>query len=237
MVRGLSVFIFKCCFDSAHLFLFCFSEQYTKPEGRKKLRVIEQKENELKRSRSASVQSDAVTRDESINVESKMRETRENEMNIFAMTKLLDSKQRTLASIVQQNATQTTVAIAVTNSTYDENNFFWKQVMQSALQIAQQQQEIKEIEKSLLACTEKRQQRDMEGVTILYPTPAASTPAASTTPAPSAHASTTPAPPAHASTTPSSSSLSAPSAHASTTPAPSAHASTTPSSSSSSSSE
>ena len=232
MVRGLSVFIFKCCFDSAHLFLFCFSEQYTKPEGRKKLRVIEQKENELKRSRSASVQSDAVTRDESINVESKMRETRENEMNIFAMTKLLDSKQRTLASIVQQNATQTTVAIAVTNSTYDENNFFWKQVMQSALQIAQQQQEIKEIEKSLLACTEKRQQRDMEGVTILYPTPAASTPAAST-PA----ASTTPAPPAHASTTPSSSSLSAPSAHASTTPAPSAHASTTPSSSSSSSSE
>jgi hypothetical protein len=210
----LSDFIFNCCADSAHLFLFCFSEQYTKPEGRRKLRVIEQKENELKRSRSASVQSDVVTRDESNNVASKMKEMRENEMNIVAITKLLDSKQRTLASLVQQNATQTSVAIAVTNSMYDENNIFWKQVMQSAGQIAEQQQEIKKIENTLLACTEKRQQRDMEGVTISYSTPVVSTtptasaPVISATPTASAHASATPTAAAHASATPTSSSSS-----------------------------
>lgn len=188
--------------------------------------MIEQKENELKRSRSASVQSDVVTRDESINVASKMREMRENEMNIVAITKLLDSKQRTLASLVQQNATQTSVAIAVTNSTYDENNIFWKQVMLSAGQIAQQQQEIQEIEKTLLASTEKRQHRDMEGVTILY-----STPVVSTTPTASANEATTPTASANESTTPTAL------VHTSTTPTALAHESTTPSSSSSSSSE
>lgn len=130
-----------------------------------------------KRSRPTSVNSDVVTKDGSVTPASQIRE---QEMNVVALTKLLDSKQRTLASLVQQNATETSIALAVTNNTYSETNPLWKKVLESTNLIDQQRQDITGIEKALLQHADKRPKIELEGVTISYTTPAASAKANST---------------------------------------------------------
>ena len=130
-----------------------------------------------KRTRPTSVNSDVVTKDGSVTPASHIRE---QEMNVVALTKLLDSKQRTLASLVQQNATETSIALAVTQNTYSETNILWKRVLESTNQIDEQRRDITGIEKALLQHAEKRPRIELEGVTISYATPAASAKADST---------------------------------------------------------
>ena len=126
-----------------------------------------------KRTRPTSVNSDVVTKDGSV-TPATGSQIREQEMNVVALTKLLDSKQRTLASLVQQNATETSIALAVTQNTYSETNILWKRVLESTNQIDEQRRDITGIEKALLQHAEKRPRIELEGVTISYATPAAS---------------------------------------------------------------
>ena len=106
------------------------------------------------------------------------------EMDLLALTRLLDSKQRSFSSLVQMSATDTSAALAMTRGTYDENHFMWKRVINTAVLMEKQRQEIQEIEAAILGRHTNRKRKidsnnDDESVTILE-TPATLLPKTST---------------------------------------------------------
>jgi hypothetical protein len=92
----------------------------------------------------------------------------QDELDIVAITKLLDSKQKTTAALVQSNATMSSVALAVTRGVYDETNQFWKDISKNSKMIEKQLSEIEKLEADLNdRISKKRLVDEMENNTVV----------------------------------------------------------------------
>jgi hypothetical protein len=80
---------------------------------------------------------------------------KQDEMEIIALSRLLESKQRTYATLGQSNATLSTVALQVTKE-FDMQNPIWQQYIQGNALMQKQLEEIQELEAKLLDRTMSR---------------------------------------------------------------------------------
>lgn len=78
---------------------------------------------------------------------------KKDEMEIIALSRLLESKQRTYATLGQSNATLSTVALQVSKQEFDMQNPVWQDYIQSTTLMRKQLEEIQELEAQLLERT------------------------------------------------------------------------------------
>ena len=76
-----------------------------------------------------------------------------DEMEIIALSRLLESKQRTYATLGQSNATLSTVALQVSKQEFDMQNPVWQDYIQSTTLMRKLLEEIQELEAQLLERT------------------------------------------------------------------------------------
>ena len=80
----------------------------------------------------------------------------------MALSKLLDSKQKSMTSLIQKNSTVTNIAITITGGKYDVDNIMWKRVDASFAAMEFLQTEIHDTEEAILEHTQKKRKYDDE---------------------------------------------------------------------------